>query len=180
MNKRVPKTLNECIAPDKVSSNLWSWSERIEKGGKIILGILIAVGLFDGISSGIKEGELAGWISALIDFAIYGIIAAVEYCVTKAVSLLLGALASIVQNTNISANIALYEVTPKAGDGWKEEPPHSKKKTVNPQKTAKEKEKDEFHEIECVACGETLRVHKKTNTIKCPFCGVAYDLNPEE
>ena len=51
--KKVPKSLKECYATDNVSSNLWSWSNRLEEWGRTFLVILIIVGIISTITDAI-------------------------------------------------------------------------------------------------------------------------------
>ncbi len=128
-NKEIPKNMDDCIKPDSVSTNLWVWCERLEKWGKILFWILLIGGLILSISSSIVEKEViireaTYWSDAetevrttfdfelfiplLLDTALYAFL---EYCAYHIIALLVGALASIVQNTKISANVALYNTT---------------------------------------------------------------------
>ena len=127
--KEIPKNMEDCIKPDSVSSNLWGWCEWLEKWGKILFWVLIVGGLILSISTSIVEKEVVVreatyWSEAetelrkTFDFEIFipllletALYAFLEYCAYHILALLIGALASIVQNTKISANVALYNTT---------------------------------------------------------------------
>lgn len=142
----VPKTLDDCIYSDSVSKNLWSWAERLERWGKILFFILCGIGILAAIQDGkivheyYKEMDLYelalkgitvpsvadAVIDTLFKWALY---AAIEYFSCHALALLVGALASITQNTLISTNIALFNAgqacstplkdnSPKLPDNW--------------------------------------------------------------
>ena len=128
--KRIPKNMEECIKPDSVSSNLWVWCERLEVLGKVLFWIIIVLGLFTAITTAISTDEIVSgsyykyterktsfdivvFITLIIEVLIYAFI---EYCVYHVLALLIGALASIVQNTKVTANLALYNSIEKEED----------------------------------------------------------------
>ena len=39
--------VDECVEPGKVSEELWSWSESVEKWGGVLCGLIIAYGLIN-------------------------------------------------------------------------------------------------------------------------------------
>ena len=109
--RKIPKTLGECLEIDPLSKNLWDWAENLEKFGAIILLLIIIAGIvFTGLAvvEADYNGESLLWrgCSTLFTWVFYAII---EYCVYHALSLLMSALATIVQNTTISANVAAYK-----------------------------------------------------------------------
>lgn len=133
--KTAPKTFDECIRINAVSENLWTWSERLEHWGKILFFILIIVGIIATYTTAIETQQLldevynqvsplelakAGIeIPSVFDIVVdnllkWGLYAFLEYCSYHVLALLIGALASITQNTIISANVALY----KASQNW--------------------------------------------------------------
>ncbi len=132
--KQVPKTLDECVQPDRVSTNLWVWAERIEKIGVIVFVFLIVFGIINTISTGITtyrevdaigigdEAAVATVLAVFTSLFSTALYAFIEFCAYHAIALLIGALASIVQNTNVSANLALYSIKGKSGDKFTEEP----------------------------------------------------------
>lgn len=124
--KKIPKNFKECYKTDSITQNLWLWCERLEKWGKILFWILLIGGLILSIRSSIVEKEVVVreatywsdaktevrttfdfelFIPLLLDTALYAFL---EYCAYHIIALLIGSLASIVQNTKITANIALY------------------------------------------------------------------------
>lgn len=129
--KSVPKTFDECIRIDAVSENLWTWSERLERWGKILFIILIIVGIIATIAAGVEANDFleeVGYIDrielaevgvevpSVFDVVItsllqWGLYAFLEYCAYHVLALLIGALASITQNTIITANVALLKVS---------------------------------------------------------------------
>lgn len=113
--KSVPKSFEECYKKDNVSTNLWQWGERIEKLGRIFFFILIIAGPVISAVIGAYDEEygefdwddfnFGAYFLTLLSYALYAFI---EYCVYHVLALLFCSLASIVQNNNITANIALY------------------------------------------------------------------------
>ena len=110
-NKRsVPKTLNECIENGKVERDLWRWSELMEVIGVVLLFLIVVGGFF--VSFSIST-ELRGDYSIGPEFFILlfvcVVIGLVQYISFRIIALLIGAQASVVENTRISANIAMYK-----------------------------------------------------------------------
>lgn len=116
--KKIPKSLKDCYATDNVSSNLWNWSNWLEVWGGRVLIILIIIGIISTIGDAreisIIDEDLVFMtvISSITTWVLYAFI---EYCAYNALSLLIAALATIVQNTKITANIALYNTAKEEG-----------------------------------------------------------------
>ena len=113
--KPIPKNLSECIKPDATTTNLHLWAERLENWGKVLFIILIIVGIISTIADTIEvadsiseDAAVGTCISTAINWGLYAFI---EYCVYHVLALLISALASITQNTVVSANVALYEAS---------------------------------------------------------------------
>ena len=119
MNKKykVPKTIEECVEVDSLSKHLWNWAHRLERYGKIVLGIIIACGFILAIYAGIVANETGEfvWGAILMTAGTWTAYAVVEYCAYYALFLLISALASVVQNTTITANIAVYSASYQRG-----------------------------------------------------------------
>ena len=196
--KKVPKTLNECIKPDGVSSNLWILAERLEKWGSILLSLIIVFGIINTIFTGVStyheidynrngDGAARETVFAVItSLFTCAILAFLEYCAYRAVALLIGSLASIVQNTNISANLALYSVKGKAGDKFTEESENAegKKEIVEGEETDDEKtntetkgvgKEENYIDIKCPHCGQELSFTENTHSAICPWCNNSFD-----
>ena len=128
-DKKIPKDLKSCYKKDKLNSNLWKWCERLEVWGKVLFACILVFGLiFSVISSQITEEVTHGtyytytttetyfdselcFLSLLKTFGY----AFLEYCSFHVVALIIGSLASIVQHTQITANIALYKAAKSEG-----------------------------------------------------------------
>lgn len=130
--KKVPKSLKECYATDNVSSHLWSWSNWLELWGRRVFGILIIVGIILTIGEAIIAADayedlvFLSMISSLITWGWYAFL---EYCAYHVLSLIIASLATIVQNTRITANVALYNVAKDEG-ALNEETPKSTSSTI--------------------------------------------------
>lgn len=163
--KQIPKTLNDCVKADATVANLHTWAERLERWGKFLFWILIVIGvistIFDTIDArdrGIDEELFVGVIlTSAMSWALYAFI---EYCAYHVLALLVSALASITQNTIISANVALLEASQH--HKFTETTPvptanASVKKNTEPQKKcwACDTVQSAKNRI-CVKCGETL------------------------
>lgn len=184
--KTIPRTFEECYREDDVSSNLWLWGERIERFGKILLVILIIIGVVLAISTSITEQQIEqegyyythtvtqknfdskNFFGVLFDYAVYAFI---DYCAYHALALLICALASIVQNTNISANIALFNSNvcrEKINADSAKPSSRSAGKTADsaePNPGSADKPTDEAHKWRCNVCGNMI------STSPCPHCG---------
>ena len=137
--KKIPRNFKGCYKTDSITQNLWLWCERLEKWGYILFWILIVIGVIDTIIAGINAQQLIEQIGAetveeireasaemgieiptvfealvnnLLSWTLYSFL---EYCAYHILALLVGSLATIVQHTKITANIALY-TTAKAED----------------------------------------------------------------
>ncbi len=123
---QIPKNLSECTKTNATVSNLHRWSERLEKWGKILFWIIVVLGIFVTIAEMIETQKLrqayrdmmeqyielpSEWevfFNKLLTWAFYAFF---EYCAYHVLALLISALASITQNTIISANVALYKAS---------------------------------------------------------------------
>ncbi len=118
--KQVPKSFDDCLKPDSVASKLWEWAERLELLGKILMIIILALGIFTSVVNGFSsvENEVFGsfsvsiidfdWVSFVITLLYGALCAFVEYLIYNVLVLIVGSLASIVQNTKIAADVALF------------------------------------------------------------------------
>lgn len=110
--KRIPKTLRECAAADTTVSDLYLWSDRVEKWGGIVFAILIIAGFLVTIvetTAMIDVNEEMVIPTLLTSVVSWGLTAFLTYCAYQLIALLLRAMAKITHHTMISANVALYE-----------------------------------------------------------------------
>ena len=122
-SKQIPATLNECTREDATVNNLHIWATRLETLGKILFWILIVVGVAFALVESIQTIEVVKgtyyqytetkttfnfelFLTSIAQTALYAFI---EYCSFHVLALLISALATITQNTIISANVALYQ-----------------------------------------------------------------------
>ncbi len=118
-NKQIPKSLDECLRPDPLLNNLWSWCQWLERFGKILFWVIIIFGTIYSVLTSFQEVEKGIYytytdtefnfilfLTSLWRIAIY---AALEYCSYHLIALLIGAFSSIVQNTKISTDLNLYK-----------------------------------------------------------------------
>lgn len=205
--KKVPQDLKSCYKTDPVAANLWTWSERLERWGMwlciglFIVGIIIVIHNAFEASKLIKElgldsdelkteaaklgieiksvGEVV--LDTSLNWAIYCFL---EFCAYHILALLVGSLASIVQHTKITADVALYNAAKAenvADDSGKSE----KEEVVNNPVTnyiicGKCGSENISSQIICRNCGESLKQAndsywvcgncKKTNLIKNDVC----------
>lgn len=117
INSDIPMSLEECLEHDSYAKQILEWSNIVEKYGKILLVILIVAGVIISINEGFRLGYFLN-LSSDKEFSIelfcislisWGLGAFIEYCTYHVISLSLGGLARIVQNTKVSAAVSLYE-----------------------------------------------------------------------
>ena len=122
--RSIPTSFHECVEKGKVDENLWVWAERLEKYGKFLFWTLIVFGVVISFASSIavepvqsaygfyedrSTFEFAVFIGSIIKWGLYAFL---EYCAYHILALLVGSLASIVENTRISARIAMLKAVP--------------------------------------------------------------------
>lgn len=123
--KQIPTSLNECRQEDATVNNLHKWAERLENWGRSLFVILIIIGIICTIIDTVimldndEDMALATCISSVITWGLYAFI---EYCAYHVLALLISALASITQNTIVSANVALYEASKRYTNPTSTEP----------------------------------------------------------
>lgn len=178
--KKIPKTFNDCVKPDKVSTNLWIWAERIERWGKFIFYFLIGYAILETVSAGIEMSEAYDVdettiiLTVITSFVTNILIAFLEYCAYHAIALLLGALASIVQNTNITANLSIYNTNIKPGDKIVETISTPENTDSEPKKKIKHNnsssDANDNYFSPCPYCGEELFYTDDITIFYCPYC----------
>ena len=171
--KKIPINFKKCYETDNVAKNLWVWCERLETLGKVLFWILIISGVILALTSSITTTEVTHgiyykytteetefavdiFISGLLSTTLYSFI---EYCTYHILALLIGSLATIVQHTKISADIALYTAAKNEGITF------DKEETTN--NTASED-----------AVAENIK-EKEISTKKCSYCGKKVPLSVE-
>lgn len=178
--KKKPKNLLQCTQGNPLSEELWSWArtqENIALYGGIIAAIITVI-VFIGI--GIDNEEPPVCIVGFFAGLLVGII---FYLVNHAHALRTAALAAIVHNTNISANINIYH---EAKDEAEKLNPNFVKNNTTVQNqndidtSTVTSFEDKSNHIEtqnsdklsynwkCSNCGNT------TNELICPYCGKEY------
>lgn len=129
--KKIQRDLKSCYATDPMTQNLWSWCERLEKWGLRICIILFFIGIVTVISEASETAKLLEKLdiepseiqTAMAEYGIeikpvsqvvieksllWAFYCFLEFCSYHILALLIGSLASIVQHTKITANVALY------------------------------------------------------------------------
>lgn len=214
--RKIPKTLNECVESDKTSSMLMSWAKRVRRWGLVLLWLIGIFGIIDSISAGASTfldsaissvfdgggssifSTVMSVISSLFSYALYIFIA---YCVYTIIALILEGFASIVQNTAITANLALYNTKAKSGDKFPEsKAPKVRKPSKN--YTIEKPESDGINFVDistlntysgqsdivvddneenyvdtyCPHCGKELSFLHGEEHVTCPWCNAAFKI----
>lgn len=112
---KIPDTLWECTAVDPVVEELRGWAERIREWGKKLFVILLVVGVvmaivecIGALDTDYEDMMFSIFISTLFTWILY---AAIEFCACYVISLLISALATITQNTAVTAKVALLQAS---------------------------------------------------------------------
>ena len=124
VDRKVPKSLDECRKMDKTTKLLLALSESVEKWGGIMLVFILLAGIVVAIINGIVSAETIdemGYMSAgdiksttfsagvfLSTLSTWVIYAVVEYWAYNIIALIVDGLASIVYSNRITANVSLY------------------------------------------------------------------------
>ena len=115
-----PISVEDSIKTDRVIDNLWIWCSRLETLGVVLFVILVIIGIIASIISGFQvvdisysgnpvyEFNFGMFCLTLLDYALYAFI---EYCTYHVIALLIGALASITQNTKATARLLEYQAS---------------------------------------------------------------------
>ena len=115
--KKVPTSLKECYESDTLSQTLWKWSDWLKIWGRRVFLLLIVVGAAFTLSDVIDPVGFYGspFLVLIRNILGWGLYAFLEFCAYNILSFLLSALASVVENTKITANVALYNAAKKEG-----------------------------------------------------------------
>ena len=107
----IPRDLEDCCVTDDAASELWRIAELVESWGAflliaiLVLGTVVSIGITSFMS---KIAEGSGFTAFLCSAIVWGVLAVLVYAGCHLISLTIRAFASIVQNTRVSANVALY------------------------------------------------------------------------
>ena len=116
--KRIPKTMHECVKPTRTVSELYMWGDRVETWGHRLLVLVIVAGILLTIIEAISLVDVEESmifptaITSLVTWAVYAFL---TYCAYHIIALVLYALASINHHSMISANVALYQARQEEG-----------------------------------------------------------------
>lgn len=176
--KKIPTKLNDCIEPDGVSKNLWKWVKAFEGLGKLLFYCIIVIGVISTISDNVSAYQtgsiisddaatLAAFFSVLKTGGTFFIIAFVEYLIYNAIVLGLSALASLVQNTNISTNLALYNAKSKHGEFMQNKKQKHKKEETEPELSLDD---ENWIDIDCPHCNLQISFPESSKPAICPWC----------
>ncbi len=143
LDNKSPKSMSieDCVKEDRISSELWAWSEGIEKWGKRVFIVILIYGLIASIVEGCLGASVTAdmydktfidavgaFLGAFLLQAIqYGFYALIEYFTYHFASILVGALAGIYDNTRKTSLLTEYKIR-------KEESDSASVPTANPEK----------------------------------------------
>lgn len=107
----IPRDLNDCCSADSTSRELWRIAEKVESWGVFLLIGIIILGLIISVGTATTANEMfdgSAFSAFMYSAIIWIIIAIIEFIGYHLIALFIRAVASIVQNTRVSANVALY------------------------------------------------------------------------
>ena len=112
--KEIPRSLQDCTKMDGVSKSLWQWAKILETIAFVLFWLNAIAGLIVGIALGADAYDDGFWLFMAGFFG--GLFAGVlAYLAFFVAALLVGSLASIVENTRVSADVALFEAARAGG-----------------------------------------------------------------
>ena len=163
--RKIPKSLQRCLETDPVSANLWRWCQRLESLGLFLFWAIIVAGSIIAFTTAFVETGEGRYADTEFDFWLFvfnlaktALYAYLEYIVYHVLALLIGSAASVVQNTKISADVALYRA---AVDGLENSPFDDG--TVVPESIGNQM-------VRCPKCGSVQPSGRET----CLDCGVEF------
>lgn len=169
------KSIAECVKVDPISNELWSWAENTEKWGKFLFYALIIYGFISSIVTSIimdEFGDFESWnfvmfITNILQYALY---AYIEYIVYRTIALLIASLATITQNTRVTAKLTEYKIR-KAENNFSSTSPNIPKsapsKGFNLSKVAQEIDNSVNNGWKCSKCGYM----NPSGVVMCKSCG---------
>ena len=107
-HKKFPRSVRACMETDPVSSGLWDWAATVERYGKFLLVATIILGIILFLSALFSDERGQAGFAFKVILPVTVLVSIGEYLSYHTIALLICALASITQNTAISANMALY------------------------------------------------------------------------
>lgn len=129
--KTIPKTLEECHKPSKLVVALRKYAHSIHQFGKILCIIVIILGLISAITSSlIYDVSAYGKVGDIEDFDFWNFLISFGITILEAwsietvasfLSVLLSALANLVYNNSITANVSLYQAEKQSTDDKNQE-----------------------------------------------------------
>ena len=142
--RNIPKRFEECVREDAVSSRLWSWCNILELLAYILPLIFVIVSAIAFAYVNAKYG-----IGANVEYEISALIritwrAFLIWLLFHLSALLIGALASIVQSTRISSDLALYEISSANNAGDRKSASGTEKMAAAPLGAESEEENPQF------------------------------------
>ncbi len=201
LEKKIPKNFKDCYKTDSISQNLWLWCERLETWGLRLCILLGIIGIIDIISNGIEMSNLLKElnidmneirtaaaeynieIKSVFEVVVEGIFdwvfyCFIEYCSYHILALLIGSLASIVQNTKITANLTLYNCAKIEGANvdYEEECEEEPKETVEKKKSVTKTNDIPSGFKKCAYCKELSPIE----TERCSCGCLAFETNNSE
>ena len=156
-----PKSISDCVKMDPLSQNLWHWASRLETLGKIFFWGIVFFGMLETIailSDAAPDKRFSLLLSQLIKFFLF---AFCEFCLFRVLALLIGALASITQNTKATAKLSEFAI-----------------RNQYPEKNEKTGETENSFRVKCPnpKCSEMLSFPEGTTSATCPHCGQIFDI----
>lgn len=170
LHKKVPETLSECVVADNTAKELFSTAAGIEARAKISGGVTAVIGFIISIILGSIFGE-QGFIVFLIVLLATALISYAIYYPQHFSALQMCAFATIVHNTNITANLQMYYLQDKMGkkmvppDDIEHTPPKIIKKEVKPITII-----DGIAFVKCPNCNQLLEFDEGFTDGICPHC----------
>ena len=106
----IPQYLTDCTKVDGTSSELFNWAEKVDHLANTLFWISVIMGLLTGLVLFSVDFDNFWWV-ALVVLLLFVINGLINYFILHVIAVLINALASIVHNTDVTANVALLEAS---------------------------------------------------------------------
>ena len=125
LEKVIPKTINDCRKTDPVSEQILRWTDSVSFIGNIIITLNVIAGLVISIVLGVCiwdiSDEYISWFwPCITGLAITTVNVLIIHIVFQFIKMLFSALASIVLNTRVTADVGLYTASKETRNENKE------------------------------------------------------------
>ena len=160
----IPTSLQECTQTGRIVAHLYDFAQKLEARSNLVFSIFLSVGIICTILEAVSlidVNEDAILWTAFTSIVMWIIYSTIAWSLCRFTAMLINALASITENTKITANVALWEASkkePVSTPAEQKQPQKQVEAPVAPAKPAAPKVETTFHgdgSWTCGKCGQT-------------------------